>query len=80
MSVFDPRAVRRAFGRAATTYTQAAALQREVESRLLEQLGYLDDRVPAHVLDLGSGPGSAAAALPGPLPRSSTRDGTRSSR
>jgi malonyl-CoA O-methyltransferase len=63
MSVFDPRAVRRAFGRAASTYTQAAALQREVESRLLEQLGYLDDRVPARVLDLGSGPGSAAAAL-----------------
>ncbi len=63
MSVFDPRAVRRAFGRAAATYTQAAALQREVESRLLEQLGYLDDRVPARVLDLGSGPGSAAAAL-----------------
>ena len=63
MSVFDPRAVRRAFGRAASTYTQAAALQREVESRLLEQLTYLDDRVPARVLDLGCGPGSASAAL-----------------
>ncbi|HAI59979.1 MAG TPA: malonyl-[acyl-carrier protein] O-methyltransferase BioC [Xanthomonadaceae bacterium] len=63
MSPFDARAVRHAFGRAASTYTQAAALQREVESRLLEQLGYLDDRVPARVLDLGSGPGSAAAAL-----------------
>ena len=63
MSVFDPRAVRRAFGRAAGTYTQAAALQREVESRLLEQLTYLDDRVPSRVLDLGSGPGSASAAL-----------------
>lgn len=63
MSVFDARAVRRAFGRAAPTYAQAAALQREVESRLLEQLGYLDDRVPARVLDLGCGPGSAAAAL-----------------
>ena len=63
MSAFDPRAVRRAFGRAAATYTQAAALQREVESRLLDQLGYLDDRVPARVLDLGCGPGSAAAAL-----------------
>ena len=61
--VFDPRAVRRAFGRAARTYTQAAALQREVESRLLEQLVYLDDRVPSRVLDLGSGPGSASAAL-----------------
>lgn len=63
MSVFDPRAVRRAFGRAAQGYSQAAVLQREVESRLLEQLQYLDDRVPATVLDLGSGPGSASAAL-----------------
>ncbi len=63
MSVFDPRAVRRAFGRAAPTYTAAAALQREVEARLLEQLHYLDDRVPARVLDLGCGPGSASAAL-----------------
>jgi malonyl-CoA O-methyltransferase len=63
MSVFDARAVRRAFGRAAQTYPQAAALQREVESRLLEQLQYLDDRVPVTVLDLGSGPGSASAAL-----------------
>lgn len=61
--VFDPRAVRHAFGRAASTYTQAAALQREVESRLLEQLAYLDDRVPERVLDLGSGPGTASAAL-----------------
>lgn len=61
--VFDPRAVRRAFGRAAGTYAQAAALQREVESRLLEQLQYLDDRVPARLLDLGCGPGSASAAL-----------------
>lgn len=63
MSVFDARAVRRAFGRAAPTYAQAAVLQREVEARLLDALGYLDDRIPARVLDLGSGPGSASAAL-----------------
>jgi len=63
MTLFDTRAVRRAFGRAAPTYTAAAALQREVEQRLLEQLQYLDDRVPARVLDLGSGPGTASAAL-----------------
>ena len=63
MTAFDPRAVRHAFGRAAPTYAQAAVLQREVESRLLEQLQYLDDRVPARVLDLGCGPGSASAAL-----------------
>lgn len=63
MSVFDARAVRRAFGRAAATYTQAAVLQREVESRLLDALAYLDDRIPSRALDLGSGPGSASAAL-----------------
>jgi malonyl-CoA O-methyltransferase len=63
VNVFDTRAVRRAFGRAAPTYTQAAALQREVEALLLETLQYLDDRVPSRVLDLGCGPGSAAAAL-----------------
>lgn len=63
MSVFDRHAVRRAFGRAAATYAQAAALQREVESRLLEQARELEPRVPARVLDLGCGPGAAAAAL-----------------
>ena len=61
--VFDRRALRRSFGRAAPAYAAVAALQREVEARLLEQLHYLDDRVPARVLDLGSGPGRAAGAL-----------------
>jgi len=63
MNVFDPRAVRRAFGRAAPTYAQVAVLQREVEARLLEQLAYLDERIPGRALDLGCGPGSASAAL-----------------
>ncbi len=63
MSLFDAHAVRRAFGRAAPSYLQAAALQREVQSRLLEQLQFLDDRIPARVLDLGCGPGTAAAAM-----------------
>lgn len=63
MNVFDPRAVRRAFGRAASTYAQAAVLQREVEARLLEQLVYLDERIPGRALDLGCGPGSASRAL-----------------
>ena len=62
-TVFDPRQVRRAFSRASATYEASAALQREVESRLLESLDYLEDRVPDTVLDLGSGPGHAAAAL-----------------
>ncbi len=62
-SVFDRRQLRRAFGRAAPNYAAVAALQREVEARLLEQLDYLDDRQPARILDLGSGPGRAAGAM-----------------
>ncbi len=63
MSGFDRRRLRRSFGRAAAGYAEVAALQREVESRLLEQLDYLDDRQPARILDLGSGPGRAAGAM-----------------
>lgn len=61
--LFDRRQLRRSFGRAARQYSEVAALQREVEARLLEQLDYLDDRQPARVLDLGSGPGRAAGAM-----------------
>ncbi|WP_024891976.1 malonyl-ACP O-methyltransferase BioC [Luteimonas huabeiensis] len=69
MSVFDPRHVRQAFGRAAASYADASALQREVEDWLLESLMYLDDRVPATVVDLGSGPGRAAQAMRARWPR-----------
>jgi len=66
--LFDHRQVRRAFSRAAQGYDSAAALQREVASRLMEQLDYLDDPAlgrdaPEVVVDLGSGPGHAAAAM-----------------
>ncbi len=61
--LFDARQVRRAFSRAARSYEAAAALQHAVEARLLESLDYLDQRTPQVVLDLGSGPGSAAAAM-----------------
>lgn len=60
---YDSRQIRRAFARAADGYAAAAALQREVEARLLESLGHLGARVPACVLDLGCGPGRAAAAM-----------------
>lgn len=60
---FDPRHVRRAFSRAASSYAAAAALQREVEKRLLESLDYLEGRTPQVVLDIGSGPGHASAAM-----------------
>lgn len=59
---FDPRQIRRAFGRAAESYAATAVLQQEVESRLLEQLVYVP-RAPARILDIGCGPGRAAAAL-----------------
>ena len=71
---FDTRQVKRAFSRAAPGYESAAALQREVEARLLESLDYLDDpslgRAPPEVvLDLGTGPGRAAAAMAKRWPR-----------
>jgi len=58
----DVQHIRRAFGRAAATYTQHAALQREVEDRLLERLDYYAGK-PARVLDVGCGPGRASEAL-----------------
>lgn len=61
-SPFDPRQIRRAFGRAASAYSATAVLQREVEARLLEQLDYTKT-APARILDLGAGPGRASAAL-----------------
>ncbi len=67
--VFDPRQVRRAFSRASASYDAAAALQHEVEARLLESLDYLEDRVPEVVLDLGCGPAHAATAMRRRWPR-----------
>lgn len=62
MTLFDPRQIRRAFGRAARTYTQNAALQRKIEARLLERLDYYDG-CPERVLDIGCGPGHGSIAL-----------------
>jgi malonyl-CoA O-methyltransferase len=58
----DTQQIRRAFGRAAGTYSQHAALQREVEDRLLERLDYYAGK-PARVLDIGCGPGRGSVAL-----------------
>lgn len=60
---YDLSRLRRSFGRAAESYVAAAALQREVEARLLEQLDYLEGRQPARILDLGCGPGRASSAM-----------------
>ena len=66
-ATFDQRQVRRAFSRAAAGYDAAAVLQRAVEAQLLESLEYYAlqhaDAAPARVVDLGSGPGRAAAAM-----------------
>ena len=72
--VFDTQQVRRAFSRSAAHYDAAAQLQHEVEARLLESLDYLDDPAlalapPRVVLDLGCGPGRAAAAMRRRWPR-----------
>ncbi|MBS0193808.1 MAG: malonyl-ACP O-methyltransferase BioC [Proteobacteria bacterium] len=61
--MIDTPRVRRAFGRAAAGYDAVAALQRAVETRLLEQLAALEDRQPARILDLGTGTGRAARTL-----------------
>ena len=67
-ALYDTRQVRRAFSRAASGYDAAARLQHAVEARLLDMLDYRDDpaldrEAPAVVVDLGCGPGSAAAAM-----------------
>lgn len=69
MSTFDQRHIRRAFSRSAAGYDAAAALQHEVEKRLMESLDYLtlrrgqDATDPKVVLDVGCGPAHAAAAM-----------------
>src|SRR5512140_621526 len=64
----DPAAVRRAFGRAATTYDAAAILQREVGTRLAERLDYVK-LAPAAILDAGCGTGHALGELAARYPR-----------
>jgi malonyl-CoA O-methyltransferase len=58
----DPHPFRRGFDRAARGYARHAALQQEVEARLLDLLDYAKTP-PARILDLGTGTGSAARAL-----------------
>ena len=67
-ALYDARQVRRAFSRAASGYDAAARLQHGVGARLLEMLDYRDDpalqrQPPNVVVDLGCGPGRAAAAM-----------------
>lgn len=62
-TLFENALLRRNFGRAAASYAQVAVLQREVETRLVEQLDFLEDRQPIRILDLGCGPGRASALM-----------------
>jgi len=58
----DPRAVRRAFARAAATYDAAAVLQREVGARMASRLDYIKV-APRTILDAGCGTGEAVGEL-----------------
>jgi malonyl-CoA O-methyltransferase len=58
----DPRAVRRAFSRAAAHYDDAAVLQREVGARMAARLDYVKV-APKVVLDAGCGTGEAVGEL-----------------
>lgn len=60
---FDLRRLKRSFGAAAERYTEIAVLQRQVETRLLDQLDYLENKRPARILDVGAGPGWASGAM-----------------
>lgn len=64
----DPRAVRAGFGRAAASYDRAAALQREVASRVMQRLDYIRIE-PRAILDAGCGTGEALAELAARYPR-----------
>lgn len=58
----DKRQVRRNFGRAARTYEQHDALQREVQNVLLERLDFYLE-TPERVVDVGAGTGQGTALL-----------------
>ncbi|SFK42340.1 malonyl-CoA O-methyltransferase [Nitrosomonas aestuarii] len=58
----DKRQLRNAFGRAATTYDQAAVLQREISDRMFSRLDYIK-YAPDTILDAGSGTGYGTQKL-----------------
>ena len=62
LTPLDKNAIRQSFDRAAPGYDRHAVLEREIESRLLERVEYLQDE-PALVVDIGCGTGSASELL-----------------
>jgi len=67
-SALDPRAVRRHFARAATSYDAAAVLQKEVGARMAERLDVVR-LAPAAILDAGCGTGDALGELAARYPQ-----------
>jgi malonyl-CoA O-methyltransferase len=67
-AALDKRQMRRSFERAASTYDQAAVLQREIGTRALERLE-LVKLDPGAIVDAGCGTGFAAQALRQRFPR-----------
>jgi malonyl-CoA O-methyltransferase len=61
-SHFDQHQVRRNFGRAAATYEKHDALQQEVQTLLLDRLGFYLE-APERVIDVGAGTGRGTALL-----------------
>jgi malonyl-CoA O-methyltransferase len=55
--LLDTQATRRSFDRAAASYDQAAALQREVAKRMVERLQYVKLK-PLRIIDVGCGTGA----------------------
>ena len=62
MPVLDKRQVRRAFSRAATSYDEAAVVQRHVVAELADRLAGIRHR-PTRILEAGSGTGHGAREL-----------------
>ena len=69
--IFDSLQIRRAFGRAATSYDAHSALQDEVQRRLQERLDEAGLN-PQRTLDVGSGTGRGTAALRKRYPQAQT--------
>ncbi|MBI3529800.1 MAG: malonyl-ACP O-methyltransferase BioC [Betaproteobacteria bacterium] len=67
-AALDKRQMRRSFERAASTYDQAAVLQREIGARALERLD-LVKLDPGAIVDAGCGTGFAAQSLRQRFPR-----------
>ena len=60
--ILDKKQLRTAFERAASSYDQAAVLQREISNRMLSRLEYIKYR-PEVILDAGSGTGYGSQQL-----------------